>query len=86
MEKEKKYYSGKSGVVNEFEYLCVHPINPNYHILINSGNMEPIRMYQDDFDQLRPTERDAVQQAIHCQESSIKSLKEWHAEILDDTE
>ena len=83
MKKGRKYYSGASGVVNRYEYLCVHPTAPNYHILMDCGKSEPIRMYKDDFNKLRPTERDAVQQAINSHESHIHSIKTVYAEILN---
>ena len=83
MEKGTNYYSGKSGVVNRYEYLCIHPTAPNYHILMDCGKSEPIRMYKDDFNKLRHTERDAVQQAIHYHESYIESIRKEYAKILD---
>ena len=83
MKKGKVYYSGKWGSVDRFEYLCIHPKNPSYHILMDIKQAIPIRMYKDEFDQLRLTKRDAVQQAIHYHESKIETMKIRYAEILE---
>ena len=82
MEKGKKYYSGRQGKVEKFEYLCIHSPNPDYHFLIECRTSQPIKIYKDDLNKFRLTERDAVQEAIHYHESIIESILKTYAKIL----
>ena len=83
MEKVCKVVACKVGLLMRYEFFCIHPTAPNYHILMDCAKPEPIRMYNDDFNKLRRTDRAAVQQAIHYHESYIESIRKEYAKILD---
>ncbi len=39
------YYIENGRVVRWYRYVCVHPCNKNYHILLKE-NMDPVRLYK----------------------------------------
>ena len=59
MSKKGYLYRVENFQIVTYEYVCVHPNNPNYHILLNNWTQEPVRFYGEIFEKLLTSREDA---------------------------
>lgn len=66
------------GDIRWYYYVCIHPTNPHYHILMNA-NKEPERIFEKDLcdilDKGLKTRKDAVKEKIKFLEERLEYYK-----------
>lgn len=72
---QQVYFEVKNYNVIEWYFLCVHPKNENYVILINAWTQEPKRFYKYDLLFMKPTEEEAEQKLISILKADIEYLE-----------
>lgn len=70
-----KYYQLKDFEIEQWSFLCDHPRNKDYVILINMWSERPERFYKKDFEEMSTSYEEAVEQLIQRLNARIKYYK-----------
>ncbi len=74
-EGQNVYYQVTGGNLTRYTYLCRHPNNENYYILIDEFTKDPVRLYKDEIARLYTDKVQAYQKAIEYHQRAIKGIE-----------